>query len=120
MVLVAVFTWLVPVLPWARKERRVGTAGEYYTRMIRMARWLGLGPASHQTPFEFSESVAREVPGTSAFTRSIARSYVRERFSRSELDMSDRVAALRAWDSLRGRFLRMLPLRQFKRTRRRR
>ena len=50
------------------------------------------------------------------------RAYVRERFSRSDLDTSERVTALRAWDGLRGRLLRALPLRQLRwmRPRRRR
>ncbi len=120
LALLAIFTWWKPLLPWARKTPRVGTAREYYVKMLRMSRWLGLGPAAHQTPFEYGEAVAREVPGTSLFTRSIVRAYVHERFSKQELDVSERATALRAWDSLRRRFIRALPIRQFKRTRRRR
>src|SRR5207253_3574383 len=111
-VLLVVFTWWVPLLPWAPRRPRIRTAAEYYGRMLRWARLLGLGPAVHQTPYEFGEAVAREVPGTSLFTRSITRAYVRERFSPSAPDMSDRAAVHRAWDSLRGRFWRALPARQ--------
>ena len=109
-------TWWVSWFPWSRvRQRRIGRAGDYYGRMLRWARLLGIGPAAHQTPYEFGESVAREVPGTALFTRSITRAYVRERFSREELDVSDRVASLRAWDSLRSRLFRALPGRQIKR-----
>jgi hypothetical protein len=116
-VLVMSGRWVV--LPWLRRRAAAGNASEYYGRMLRWARLLGIGPAAYQTPYEFSESVAREVPGTSLFTRSIARAYVRERFGRAELEASDRLSILRAWDSLRGRFVRALPARQLKRAYRR-
>jgi transglutaminase-like putative cysteine protease len=113
--LFAVFTWWVPVLPWARKRSAVVTAGHYYGRMLGWARLLGIGPSSHQTPYEFGETVAREVPGTTLFTRTISRAYVRERFSREGIPVDERLASHRAWDSLRSRFLRVLPARQLKR-----
>ena len=96
--------------------RNLESAGHYYGRMVRWARLLGIGPASYQTPYEFSEAVAREVPGTGLFTRSITRAYVQERFSRSGVEVSEKIAIRRAWDSLRARFWRALPVRQLKRT----
>jgi transglutaminase-like putative cysteine protease len=118
--LVALFTFVVPVLPWAPRATRVGNAGDYYGRMLRWARFLGFGPTTHQTPYEFADQVAREVPGTSLFSRSITRAYVRERFSRDGLPTGERIPVVRAWESLRGRLLRAVPARQFKRASRRR
>ena len=83
------------------------------------SRLLHLGPAVHQTPYEFSETLAREVPGTSLFTRSIARAYVRERYGKAALDSGERVNIHRSWDSLRARLLRRVPGRQLRRLGRR-
>src|SRR5205823_10857586 len=92
-----------PISPWAAKRGRPETAGHYYGRMLRWARLLGLGPAAYQTPYEFGDTVAREVPGTSLFARTITRAYVYERFSRGggegggEGSPAERVAVNRAW-----------------------
>ena len=64
---------------------------------------LGIGPAAHQTPYEFGDAMAREVPGTSLFTRSIAKGYVQERYSKDGLRVDEKIALHRAWDSLRSR-----------------
>ena len=77
-----------------------------------MSRLLRLGPSSHQTPYEFSETLGREFPGTSGLARTISRAYVRERFSPRAADHTERVAVQKAWDSLRGHLVRSLPTRQ--------
>lgn len=107
---VAAALWL-PGMPWRKK----GFAGSsfYYGKMLLWARLLRIGPAAHQTPYEFSETLAREVPGTSLFARAIARGYVRERFSRDKLDNAERASLNRSWQALRSRLLRRLPARQF-------
>jgi hypothetical protein len=90
--------------------------------MLRWARLLGLGPAAYQTPYEFGDTVSREVPGTSLFARTITRAYVHERFARggAEGAAADRIAVNRAWESLRGKFWRAVPARQIRRAYRRR
>lgn len=113
-VVVALTLW-APV-PW-RKRRSAAAAGFYYGKMLWWARLLRISPALYQTPYEFSESLAREVPGTSLFTRTIARAYVRERFGRGMLQPDEKSSAYRAWASLRGRLLRTMPARQFGRVR---
>ena len=110
-----VLRWLGLLGGWGRKPQGLESAGHYYGRILRWARLLGIGPAAYQTPYEFSEAVAREVPGTGLFTRSIARAYVQERFSKSGIAVTDKIAIRRAWDSLRNRFWRALPFRQVKR-----
>jgi transglutaminase-like putative cysteine protease len=103
-----------------RKPRSAASPGVYYGRMITMARFLRLGPPSHQTPYEFSETVGREFPGTSALARTISRGYVREKFSPRGPDVSERQAVQRAWNSLRVRLLRSFPARQVRGLRSRR
>ncbi|MDQ3928986.1 MAG: transglutaminaseTgpA domain-containing protein [Chloroflexota bacterium] len=111
---------LAAVLLVRRKPAIAANPGFYYSRMISMSRFLRLGPSSHQTPYEFSETLGREFPGTSGFARTISRAYVRERFSPRAADPSERQAAQRAWDSLRGRLMRSLPARQLRGLKRRR
>jgi Domain of unknown function (DUF4129) len=106
--------------PWGAKRRRLETAGHYYGRMLRWARLLGLGPAAYQTPYEFGDTVSREIPGTSLFARTITRAYVRERFGRGGGEAADGRAINRSWESLRGKFWRSIPARQIRRAYRRR
>lgn len=113
LAVVAALLWL-PVWPWRRAEAAARPA-LYYRKMAVWARMLRLGPAPHQTPYEFSEALAREIPGTSLFARTIARAYVREQFGRQALSLSDRVSARRSWESLRGRLWRSLPARHLSR-----
>jgi transglutaminase-like putative cysteine protease len=54
----------------------------YYGRMVRWARLLRLRPQPYQTPYEFTESLVREVPGAAPFARQITRAYVRGRYAR--------------------------------------
>lgn len=97
-----------------RKPRPAATPSVYYGKMLTVSRLLRLGPSSHQTPYEFSETLGREFPGSSSFARTISRAYVREKFSPRPPDSSERQAVQRAWDSLRGRLLRSFPARQIR------
>lgn len=114
LLLVAAAVYLLAV-----RQRKAAPVGTYYGRMIRLARLLRLGPAAHQTPFEFSETLAREFPGTGLFARTIARAYVKERYSREQPADEDRVAVNRAYSSLRARLVRSVPMRQLRRGRKR-
>jgi hypothetical protein len=120
--LLLVLARVAPISPWAAKRGRLEAAGLYYGRMLRWARLLGLGPAAYQTPYEFGDTVGREIPGTSLFARTITRAYVYERFSRGGggAGGTDRAAVNRAWESLRGKFWRAVPARQIRRAYRRR
>jgi transglutaminase-like putative cysteine protease len=111
---VALFMFL-PMSPFNQSKRRPGNAGFYYRRMLFLSRLLRAGPAAHQTPYEFSESLSREVPGTSLFARTISRAYVREQFGRDALDPAERRNVGTAYDSLRAKLLRSLPGRQVRR-----
>jgi len=110
--------FLLPSSPLRRKAP--ASAGTYYSRMLRWAHLVRLGPAPHQTPFEFSEALSREVRGTSLFTRAISRAYVKERFSGRPLSTVERVTLGRSWDSLRRHLWRRVPVQQIRRLRRRR
>jgi hypothetical protein len=103
----------LPASPLSRGSSSAN-AGFYYTRMLFWTRLMKVGPAAHQTPYEFSESLAREVPGTSLFARTIARAYVREKYGRDDLDPAEKRTVSGAYESLRSRLLRTWPGRQLR------
>ncbi len=107
---------LSALLLFARSRKpRAQAADVYYGRMVSWAKLLRLGPSAHQTPYEFSETLGRELPGTGLFARIIARAYVRDRYSKSKSEAPDQLAVGRAWDSLRSHLWRNLPRRQVRR-----
>ncbi len=103
-----------PFSPFKRGSQP-GSAKHYYSRMLFWSKLLRAGPAAHQTPYEYSESLSREIPGTSLYARTIARAYVRERFSREPLEPSERRSIGVAYDALKARLWRSLPGRQIRR-----
>jgi transglutaminase-like putative cysteine protease len=127
----AVWPWLVvgSILAfgvgglWLSRRNLVGASGSeghYYGRMIAWARLLRLRPQTHQTPYEFTESLAREVPGAAPYARQITRAYVRGRYARPLSDPAQKATLARTWESLRSRIVRSVPRGAFKRSRGRR
>jgi transglutaminase-like putative cysteine protease len=105
--------FFLPVSPLAR-NRAPASAGYYYQRMLLWSKLLRAGPAPHQTPFEYSESLSREVPGTTLFTRTITRAYVREQFGKDKLAADERRSVNGAYQSLRGKLIKSLPGRRLR------
>jgi hypothetical protein len=105
--------FFLPASPLRRNKQPMG-AGFYYQRMLLLSKLLRAGPAAHQTPFEYSESLSREVPGTSLFTRTITRAYVREQYGREQLRFDERRTVNSAYQSLRGKLLKSLPARRLR------
>jgi transglutaminase-like putative cysteine protease len=103
--------YFLPASP-VRRGRQPASAGFYYQRMLLLSKLLRAGPAAHQTPFEYSESLSREVPGTTLFTRTITRAYVREKYGRDRLGADEQRSVNTAYRSLRGRLLKSLPARR--------
>ncbi len=81
---------------------------QYYQRLLKLAWWLGIRPRAHDTPYEFAEQVAREMPGSEQYVKPIAGAYVRERFGRHQPDRAEQVALARAWAVMRSRLLRRM------------
>jgi hypothetical protein len=106
--------FFLPASPF-KKRRARANAGFYYKGMLFWARLLRAGPAPHQTPYEFSEALARDVPGTSPYARTIARAYVREQFGRDPLDSDERRNVSTAYRGLRTRLARHWPRRRVRR-----
>jgi transglutaminase-like putative cysteine protease len=86
-----------------------GDEGHYYGRMVTWARLLRLRPQPYQTPYEFTESLAREVPGSAPFARQITRAYVRGRYSRPTGEKAQKATLAKSWEALRSRIVRSVP-----------
>jgi hypothetical protein len=114
VIAVIALLFFFPFSPLGRK-RQPGSARFYYARMLFWSRLLKAGPAPHQTPYEYSEALAREVQGTGLYARTIARAYVRERFGRDPLETGERRSLGLAYHSLRTRLWRSMPGRQLRR-----
>ncbi len=106
---------LAGVWLFTRGRRQPQSPGTYYGKMISWARLLRLGPSAHQTPYEFSEALARELPGTGLFARTISRAYVRERYSPKASGPTDKLAVHQAWNALHRKLWRSMPARQLRR-----
>jgi hypothetical protein len=92
----------------------------YYGRMVHWSRLLRLRPQPHQTPYEFTESLVREVPGAAPFARQITRAYVRGRYARPANALGESSTLRQTWEALRGRIVRSVPRGAVRKVRRRR
>ena len=66
---------LVAVL-WFRGIPGLPLFARTYARIVRLASWSGLGPQRSQTPYEYTQDLARAVPGAAAPLNTIADAYV--------------------------------------------
>ena len=86
---------------WWLRLARLSRADELYAKMRRLAALLGLPAKPHQTPFEYSTALGREMPGHAADFESIARAYAGRRYADSPIPMTDLRNAEEAWSRVR-------------------
>ncbi|MBK6768698.1 MAG: DUF4129 domain-containing protein [Ardenticatenales bacterium] len=85
---------------WQRPLAGMSAAERSYGRVVRVARWLGVGPTRAETPSEYSRRLSRKIPEADEEISTITRAYVAERFGRQPSDgLSDRLEA--AWQKVR-------------------
>ena len=78
----------------------MSAAERSYGRIVRVARWIGVGPTRAETPSEYSRRLTRKIPEADEEISTITRAYVAERFGRQPSDgLSDRLEA--AWQRVR-------------------
>lgn len=93
---------------WDRHFQRLPAAEAAYARMSVIARFFGRGPRPYETPFEYAQSLARNVPGGAGAIQGIATAFVRHRFGGEGEQPGDRQRLASAWQSLRGQLPRGL------------
>lgn len=85
---------------WQRPWRGLSAAERAFGRLVRVARWIGAGPAAAETPTEYGRRLARTIPDADGDISAIADAYVAERFGRRASDaLGDRLEA--AWRAVR-------------------
>jgi transglutaminase-like putative cysteine protease len=89
---------------WNRPLVGLTAAQAAYSKLARVAHWLGIGHRIGETPFEYGDRIADSVPESREDVNTITAAYVGERFGRRP--SGDRAQALgSAWANLRTRLV---------------
>lgn len=85
---------------WTRPLAGLSAAERAFGRLVRVARWLGIGPLRSETPSEYGSRLAQRIPEAGEDISAIADAYVAERFGRrASLGLAERLEA--AWLTVR-------------------
>lgn len=87
---------------WLRGMRGLSPAAQLYTKATRGAGWGGVRYEPHMTPHEYTQSVAKAVPGSRGPATFLADVYVRETYGNRPPAQMDLLRARQAWQRLRG------------------
>ncbi|MBN1399359.1 MAG: transglutaminase domain-containing protein [Anaerolineae bacterium] len=101
---------------WFRRKRSPrDLVHRVYERVVRRARWVGVGPAAGQTPYEFLAGLTYEIEqrvdasaSTSEDIRVIGAIYQRARYSNSAITARESDRAEASWRRLRGKLMWMI------------
>lgn len=109
MALILLVTFL-----WLRGMRGLSPAARLYKKTTRGAGWGGVRYEPHMTPHEYTQAVAKTVPGSRGPATFLADVYVRETYGNRPPAQMDLQRARQAWQRLRGVlvkhfFLRLRP-----------
>ncbi len=102
---------------WLRGMRGLSPAAQLYTKAARGAGWGGVRYEPHMTPHEYTQAVAKAVPGSRGPASYLADVYVRETYGNRPPAQMELQRARQAWQRLRGVlvkhfFLRLRPWRR--------
>lgn len=87
---------------WLRGMRGLSPAAQLYTKAARGAGWGGVRYEPHMTPHEYTQAVAKAVPGSRGPATYLADVYVRETYGNRPPAHMDLQRARQAWQRLRG------------------
>ena len=93
---------------WWFRLRRFPRADELYAKMQRLATLLGLPAGAAQTPVEYAEGLAAEMPEYAQGIKELARVYSDRRYAGKPLPMGDLRKAEVAWDSIKWGMIRRM------------
>jgi hypothetical protein len=93
---------------WWWRLGGLARADELYAKMTRLATLLGVPPSPAQTPFEYVESLAAEIPEHATAFRELGRVYSTRRYAQGTISMVDLREAERAWSALRWPLVRRM------------
>jgi transglutaminase-like putative cysteine protease len=87
---------------WLRGMRGLSPAAQLYAKTARGAGWGGVPYEPHMTPHEYTQAVAKAVPGSRGPATYLADVYVRETYGNRPPAQMDLQRARQAWQRLRG------------------
>jgi hypothetical protein len=93
---------------WWWRLGRLARADELYAKMGRLATLLGLPASPAQTPAEYAEVLASEVPEHAQAIRVLAEVYAGRRYAGNPIPMPELRRAEVAWGTIRWAFFRRL------------
>lgn len=71
---------------WIREIGQAPAFARPYAQTVRLATWLGLGPRASQTPYEYTNDLARALPEAAEALQTVGNVYVEGVYGRREPD----------------------------------
>jgi len=105
---------------WFLPFRGLAPAAQWYARLQRSARWIGVPNARAATPFETAEAVGERLPEGKPAAMTIAARYAEEQYAGRPPASADVTGMRGAWKVLLTSILRALPHRLARGTRKKR
>ncbi len=102
-------------LAWQRSLRSLRDHVRPYAQLCAVAGWCGLAQRPSDTPYEYAQTLAREIPPVGTQVQAIADAYVRGTFGRTAPDSGVAERAADAWKGMRLLLARTLLRRHWRR-----
>ncbi len=112
--------WALAAWYWFLPFRGLAPAAQWYARLQRSARWLGVPNARAATPFETAEAIGARLPDGKPAAMTIAQRYAEEQYAGRPPAPTDLDGLRGAWKVILGHTLRVLPRRLTKGQRKKR
>ena len=112
--------WALGAWYWFIPFRGLAPAAQWYARLQRSARWLGVPNARAATPFETAEAIGARLPDGKPAAMTIAQRYAEEQYAGRPPAPTDLHILRDAWEVIFGHTLRVLPRRLTRRQKKKR
>jgi len=103
--------WGLAAWYWFAPFRGLTPAAQWYARLQRSARWLGVPHARAATPFETAEAIGDRLPAGKPAAITIAQRYAEAQYAARPLAPPEIVGMRGAWNVVLTHTLRTLPRR---------
>lgn len=101
--------WALAAWYWLAPFRGLAPAAQWYARLQRSARWLGIPNARAATPFETAAAIGERLPESKPAALSIARRYSEAQYAGRPLAPPEIAHMRGAWQTVLLNTLRVLP-----------
>ncbi|MSQ14515.1 MAG: hypothetical protein EXR50_01440 [Dehalococcoidia bacterium] len=87
---------------WTFGLSKLSMAGQGYEKLCRLAILANLGPKEYQTPSEYGDSLAQQLPSLTQQISLVINTYVRERFGMKALTTEEKKSYDKSWTAIRN------------------